>query len=125
MQSVFKNSLETLIFKSQEMSKIDHIFIANGSIHLNFIRGSELINPDYILLSFVSCDKTKTLKKTNFRHFHNSIANCLRSNQILDVMVDSSLSAQDSIITCQNFAILISGRLFPLIFLWKYISLYA
>jgi len=27
MQSVFKNSLETLIFNSQEMSKIDHIFI--------------------------------------------------------------------------------------------------
>ena len=109
MQSVFKNSLETQILKSQEMSKIDHIFIANGSIHLNFIRGSELINPDYILLSFVSCDKTKTLKKTNFRQFHNSIANCLRSNQILDV--DSSLSAQDSIITSQNFAILFSIKI--------------
>ena len=37
MQSVFENSLKTLIFKSQEMSKIDNIFIGTEPIMVQFI----------------------------------------------------------------------------------------
>ena len=52
MQSVFENSLKTLVFKSEEMSKIDHIFIGT---ELHKVWG----NKQYIAIIFVSCDRTK------------------------------------------------------------------